>query len=398
MQLSSKDPDIQTILNWITDDRIDLEPDFQRGEVWNLSKKQLLIDTILRDWQMPPIFIIIDEESLKKNVLDGHQRLTTIYQFSRNEFAVNGYLQPQSDGIQNLDGMLFRSLPERQRRKFLDFSVRVFEITNHQRDEPFELFYRLNEGVKLTAAERRNTFYGALRGQVKKLVDFWDEIGLDSTKLGFANARLAYHDVVARTIIHLEKRNLGRKLTDKEITERYRDETGAPLSIVDSVRYVSVGLKHALEYPTIRSLPSSYKRFSKPTLFSLLYFFASLHQEQDFVIEEEPIIEFLKLLFDLNHHHSRGTQLPDLNNKDSLLFEFFGFYRYRSSTSVNDARALIIRDYFINYAWQNLGFIMSPRVNALIEDIATEYSKLRAGEDAFFGILQANGWGSNERR
>lgn len=204
MQLSSKDPDVQTIISWIRDERIDLEPDFQRGEVWNLSKKQLLIDTILRDWQMPPIFIIVDEETLTKNVLDGHQRLTTIYQFCRNDFPVNGFLQPQNDLIHSLDGRYFRDLPERQRRKFLDFSIRVFEITHHERDEPFELFYRLNEGVKLTAAERRNTFYGELRGQVKRLVDFWEEIGLDSEKLGFANARLAYHDVVARTLIHLE--------------------------------------------------------------------------------------------------------------------------------------------------------------------------------------------------
>lgn len=394
MHLSSKDPEIQTILNWIADKRIDLEPDFQRGEVWNMAKKQLLIDTILREWQMPPIFIILDEASLIKNVLDGHQRLTTIYQFWTNEFPINGYLQPINDSISALNGMYFRNLPERERRKFLDFSIRVFEITNHQRDEPFELFYRLNEGVKLTAAERRNTFYGELRGQVKQVVEFWEEIELNVEKLGFANARLAYHDVVARTIIHLEKGSLSRKLTDQEITERYRRQRGANKFIVDSVRYVSVGLNHALDNCRYLNLPSKYRKFSKPTLFTLIYFLANLHQQYNFTIEQEPIEKLLSLIFDLNYRSVNSSEQTYSNRKFSLLHELYGYYRYRSSTSVNDARALIIRDYFINFAWDYLGLMEEPKLRELIHQIASEYMDDHIGEDALFAILQKWKWGS----
>lgn len=398
MQLSSKDPDIQTILNWIADKRIDLEPDFQRGEVWNTQKKQLLIDTILRGWQMPPIFIIIDEHSLLKNVLDGHQRLTTILQFWRNEFPVNGHLHPHSPNIKQLDGLYFRSLPERQRRTFLDFSIRIFEITNHLRDEPFELFYRLNEGVKLTAAERRNTFYGALKAQVKELVDFWEDIDLNAETLGFANSRLAYHDVIARLLIHLEKSDLSRKLTDKEITERYRDEKGVSDFIIQSVRSISVGLVHALQSASLSKHQNRYKRFSKPTLFSLLYFLSELHLRENFLIEEEPITKLLDLLFSLNLDHSQGNYSEARSAPEKFLHEIFEYYRYRSSTSVNDARALIIRDYFLNYAWTYLELDQEKQRRQKIILIANSYLVQHGGEDLLFIKLQNYRWGVNEER
>jgi len=195
----------------------------------------------------------------------------------------------------------------------------------------------------------------------------------------------------------LEKKNLGRKLTDKEITERYRHEKGAPSSLVDSVRCASVGIKHALEDYSLSNYQAKHKRFSKPTLFSLLYFISSLHYEEDFIIEEEPIKKLLRLLFDLSYHQSHGIKGVSLQPRDSLLLEFFEFYRYRSSTSVNDARALIIRDYFMNHIWDYLGLMQNPRKKSLIEEITHEYEKNRAGEDSFFLILQSKGWGTNEK-
>jgi hypothetical protein len=398
MQLSSKDPDIQTILSWIRDQRIDLEPDFQRGEVWNVSKKQLLIDTILRNWQMPPIFIIIDDHSLMKNVLDGHQRLTAIYQFSQNEFSIDGYLHPLRQDIKEFDGLFFRNLPERERRKFLDFSIRIFEISNHERDEPFELFYRLNEGVKLTPAERRNTFYGALKGQVKRVVEFWESISLGPDQLGFANARLAYHDVIARTLILLEKRDLSRKLTDKEITERYRRESGVNDEAVSAIRQISVGLSHALQNNNNLKFSPRHKRLSKPTLFSILYFFGNLQLQGNFTIDEETIQKFLFVIFEMHVHLSAGDRPVEMTRNEELLYELFEFYRYRSSTSVNDARALLIRDYFINFVWDYLGFMEQSDTRYSLRNIATIYkSQNQSSEDLFFEILQAMEWGRNAR-
>ena len=60
MRLTPSDPDIQTLILRIQSNQIDLQPDFQRGEVWPTPKKQRLVDSILRDWHIPPIHVIVD--------------------------------------------------------------------------------------------------------------------------------------------------------------------------------------------------------------------------------------------------------------------------------------------------------------------------------------------------
>lgn len=92
-------PDIQSILYQLEDKDIDLDPEFQRGDVWNTSKKQLLIDTIMRKWEIPPIFLINKDYGEPKEVLDGHQRLRAIEDFYNNRFRFNGRLSPKSENL-----------------------------------------------------------------------------------------------------------------------------------------------------------------------------------------------------------------------------------------------------------------------------------------------------------
>lgn len=94
MRLIGSDPDIQTIVSRIKTGDIDLQPDFQRGEVWSRAKKQRLVDSVLREWHVPPIHVIEDLTSRKQEVLDGQQRLTAIRDFVDGEFAVDGTVIP----------------------------------------------------------------------------------------------------------------------------------------------------------------------------------------------------------------------------------------------------------------------------------------------------------------
>ncbi|MEO0908549.1 MAG: DUF262 domain-containing protein, partial [Pseudomonadota bacterium] len=63
MKLTPTEPDIATIVSRIDRGDIDLQPDFQRQEVWSVKKKKRLIDTILRGWSIPPVhFVILHQE------------------------------------------------------------------------------------------------------------------------------------------------------------------------------------------------------------------------------------------------------------------------------------------------------------------------------------------------
>ena len=74
------EPDVQTIVRRIEAHDIDLQPDFQRQEVWSTTKKKKLIDTILRDWSIPPVHLVRTYDDALE-VLDGQQRLTALRDF-----------------------------------------------------------------------------------------------------------------------------------------------------------------------------------------------------------------------------------------------------------------------------------------------------------------------------
>ncbi|WEL43147.1 DUF262 domain-containing protein [Pseudomonas sp. CBSPBW29] len=87
MRLIPSDPDVETLVSRINSGEVDLQPDFQRGEVWSKSKKQRLIDSILRDWHVPPIHVIEDNYTGRLEVLDGQQRLAAIRDFVAGDFS-----------------------------------------------------------------------------------------------------------------------------------------------------------------------------------------------------------------------------------------------------------------------------------------------------------------------
>ena len=66
---------------------IDMNSDWQRGEVRIRRKKQQLIDRILRGWRLPK-FYFVKYEGDDYEVVDGQQRLVAIFEFFANELVL----------------------------------------------------------------------------------------------------------------------------------------------------------------------------------------------------------------------------------------------------------------------------------------------------------------------
>src|SRR5689334_11869950 len=98
-------------------ERIDTNPDFQRPSVWSTPQKQLLVDTILRDYDVPKLYWRkIGTKPDKYDVVDGQQRLRAIWDFFDGSFK----LPKDSESIDNLAiaGCRYEDLPDELRMKF----------------------------------------------------------------------------------------------------------------------------------------------------------------------------------------------------------------------------------------------------------------------------------------
>ena len=74
-------------------DKYNFNPDYQRKSIWSDEKKSFLINSIVKNFPIPPIFLHqkIDDDTgkTKYDVIDGKQRLSAIIEFLKNEIAIS---------------------------------------------------------------------------------------------------------------------------------------------------------------------------------------------------------------------------------------------------------------------------------------------------------------------
>lgn len=136
----------------------DLHPDYQRNKVWDLQRKSRLIESLIMNIPIPPIFLYEVSPS-KYEVMDGLQRISTIIDFLNNKFTLKGL-----EIWQELNGYSYKELiPEIQAAigsRYLSGSVILSDSKNtkEKQDELKRLvFERLNTGgITLTKQEIRN--------------------------------------------------------------------------------------------------------------------------------------------------------------------------------------------------------------------------------------------------
>lgn len=266
MRLIAWDPDVQTVVSRIDAGALDLQPNFQRGEVWPRPKKQRLIDSILREWHVPPLHVVENEATRMQEVLDGQQRLVAIRDFVRGNLRIDGLTEPIDPAIEALHGLHYHDLPVDVRRRFDQFPLRIYRIVDYKSAEPAELFFRLNQPTNLTGAEQRNAFFGPVRQQIKSLVEYLPGAGVDKDLLGFSNTRMAYDDVLCRVALTLERGTISLKVGSGDLVAMYRSEdpiSGRSIDLLrNAIALIGAAGKRGEHKP----------RFNKATIYSWFIF------------------------------------------------------------------------------------------------------------------------------
>ncbi|HAC66345.1 MAG TPA: DUF262 domain-containing protein [Cyanothece sp. UBA12306] len=152
---------LSSVVSMINTNKYQLNPDFQRRRRWNNVRKSRLIESFIMNVPIPPIFLY-EISFAEFEVMDGQQRMSTIYDFYENKFALEG-LQEWKE----LNGKTYDSLPDQVRagidRRYIS-SIILLKETGKTEEQAKKLkklvFERLNSGgIKLEAQETRNALY-----------------------------------------------------------------------------------------------------------------------------------------------------------------------------------------------------------------------------------------------
>lgn len=369
MKCESTDLEIETIVNRIKNEDMDLQPDFQRGEIWTFQKKQKLIDSILRGWKIPPIHVIHNNQSIDE-VLDGQQRLAAIRDFYDNIICIDGKILPENSELIQLDGMHYRDLPKKWQRQFRQYSIVIIRLTEYQPEEPAELFYRLNQPTALTSAEQRNAYIGVTRDQVKELSNKFVALGASKETIGFSNSRLAYDEIISKFCFSVETGTLKKKITSNDISIQYRQ--AIPFSD-ECIRIVAKTLEKFME--CIIGWDDFKYSFNKATIFSWFVFIRRNLSLSDTELKNViGYFEFCRAF--IKGKYKKVDQryievFSSLQKRNSFFEIMLNTFNQRSSMGSTDALSIIYRDIIItvfrDMLWGNETELIQYTINTFKE-------------------------------
>jgi hypothetical protein len=151
---------------------LELDPPYQRRSVWNQSFKDFFVDTVLNNYPCPAIFLyeqITPEGAASYKVVDGKQRLLTLFEFVNGDFPVS-----QEASLAALRDRNFGSLTDEQKLAVWRYQFAVEFIPSEDERLINEIFDRINRNVaRLTRQELRHAKYGGLfTTEVERLTDW----------------------------------------------------------------------------------------------------------------------------------------------------------------------------------------------------------------------------------
>ncbi len=147
---------------------IDIPP-FQRGFVWKQTQASKLIESFLVGLPVPPVFVYIDQTSQNLFVIDGQQRLKSIFYYFEGYFGEESQSRREVFHLTGLSPASrfhtksFDELREEDKRRFKIAVLRSIVVQQLLPDDDtskYHIFERLNRGgTSLTNQEVRNSVY-----------------------------------------------------------------------------------------------------------------------------------------------------------------------------------------------------------------------------------------------
>lgn len=263
---------IQTIINQIVNvtkrDGIDLQPVYQRGYIWTGEFKDKLIYSIVKGYPIGNISLRVrtshNPKGAMQEVVDGQQRLTTIFNFIKGEYTVQGdysrkiieyiaeYMGDDTDSdliklkrkLKNKGKISLRysQLPETIRDNISAYNISITNITNATDKEITEYFRFLQNQERLRAGEIINSVPDSALDIYLKMIP---NKKMFLKKLGYSNERRQF-DRAFYSILGLLDGAIGFGVMDRVVLEYTSNCIGLTetakkqcLHVIDQINYIS---------------------------------------------------------------------------------------------------------------------------------------------------------------
>jgi hypothetical protein len=338
-------------------------PEFQREPtVWKLSKKQKLIDSIIRDFDIAAIYLYKTGDN-SYDCIDGRQRINAIMSFlGKNEADLddNGFHIKVSNEIFS-DGEKFNqildkrfiSFPEDWKKRIFNYKINVVEIDNVESEEELNLlFLRLQLGAILNAGEKLNAMTGDMRDYI--FHDLSKHTFFTSIKIPYR--RFAREQVAAQIAInYFSKKEEGvfQKSRFVDLQDFFKEKS----------RFNSAAKKYAKEISNILTKIETYfgnkihyirNRAIAVSVFLFVSELIETGKEKDVKLFIEFLIKFLKTL---KWQISKGVMM------DSAYYDLLKFNTNIAQAAVEkpaiERRHDFLKDYF--HAFKNTKSIRGDR-------------------------------------
>ncbi|WP_312151029.1 DUF262 domain-containing protein [Paenibacillus odorifer] len=318
-------------------DQIDFDPEYQRyGNIWDLRQKQLLIDSIINEYDLPKFYFhLLTDRELNNSgkryaVIDGRQRLQTIFEFMDDRYALSNDFMYLLDERIDLSKKYYSDLAIEFPliKAHLDsYILDIVYIITDEIERIEELFLRLNEGEPLNNAEKRKAIGGETIRWVNEVVrtnEFF------TYKVRFQNKRSEHQDVLTK-ILFLEY-NKGFKSFSKRALDNLIENNKQASGILDCFAVVENNLMLLssifIDYDPIlrtKSMLPLYYYFVKENaeyrecIRDFLIFFEQLRKDNRRLDSEDQIPILL--------HYDRLSQ-QGANQQTSMILRFNILNRY----------------------------------------------------------------------
>lgn len=139
---------------------------FQRNAgMWSLITKSCLVASVLSDSYIPAVVFLKDKAGIDEKkgkdifryeILDGQQRLTSLFDFIDEKWALHGATEPiEFDGFTYIvAGKKFSELEPELQDAVKGFRFTIYALENYTYPEVEKLFFNINSGVALSTVQK----------------------------------------------------------------------------------------------------------------------------------------------------------------------------------------------------------------------------------------------------